>query len=77
MLRAVDQESRLMPTFVLVLFRFARLLLGGHAAVAVENAALRLQIAAFQRKRKQPVLTSFDRLFWAGLSLLWNGWRIP
>jgi putative transposase len=66
-----------MPTFVLLLFRFARLLLGGHATVAVENAALRLQLAVFQRKRKRPVLTSFDRLFWVGLSLLWNGWRIP
>jgi putative transposase len=66
-----------MPTFVLLLFRFARLLFSGHAAVAVENAALRLQLAAFQRKRKRPVLTSFDRLFWVGLSLLWNGWRTP
>ena len=41
----------------------------------MENAALRLQLAAFQRKRKRPVLTSFDRLFWVGLSLIWNGWR--
>jgi hypothetical protein len=38
-----------MPTFILFLFRFARLLFSGHAAVAVENAALRLQLAAFQR----------------------------
>src|SRR5262249_31091902 len=52
-----------MPTFVLSLFRFAGLLFSGHAAVAVENAALRLQLAAFQRKRRQPVLTSIDRLF--------------
>jgi hypothetical protein len=37
-----------MPTFILFLFRFARLLFSGHAAVAVENAAPRLQIAAFQ-----------------------------
>jgi putative transposase len=66
-----------MPTLVLFLFRFARLLFSGHAAVAVENAALRLQLAAFQRKRKRPVLTSFDRLFWLGLSLLWNRWRTP
>jgi putative transposase len=64
-----------MPTFVLFLFRFARLLLSGHSAVAVENAALRIQLAAFRRTRKRPVLTSFDRLFWVGLSLLWNGWR--
>ena len=64
-----------MPTLVLFLFRFARLLFSGHAALAVENAALRLQLAAFQRKRKRPVLTSLDRLLWVGLSLLWNGWR--
>ena len=66
-----------MPTLVLFLFRFARLLFSGHAAVAAENAALRLQLAAFQRKQKRPVLTAFDRLFWVGLSLLWNRWRVP
>src|SRR6516162_9302243 len=65
-----------MPTLVLFLFRFARLLFSGHAAVAVENAALRLQLAAFQRKRR-PVLTSLDRLFWVGLSLLCKRWRSP
>jgi hypothetical protein len=53
-----------MPILVLFLFRFARLLFNGHAAIAVENAALRLQLTAFQRKRKRPVLTSCDRLFW-------------
>jgi hypothetical protein len=57
-----------MPTLVLFLFRFARLLFSVHAAVAVENAALRPQLAAFQRKRRRPVLTSLGRLFWVGLS---------
>src|SRR5215472_13229443 len=66
-----------MATFVLLLFRFARLLLSGHATVAAENAALRLHLAAFQRKRKRAVLTCFDRLFWVGLSLLWDRWRAP
>ena len=66
-----------MSALVLLLFRFARLLLGGHAAVAVENAALRVQLDAFQRKRKRPVSTSLDRLFWVGLSVLWTGWRAP
>jgi hypothetical protein len=42
-----------MPSFVFFLFRLARLLLSGHAVVAVENAALHLQLAAFQRKRKR------------------------
>ena len=48
----------------LFVFRFIRLLLSGHQAVAIENAALRMQIAAFQRKRKRPLLTTLDRVFW-------------
>ena len=49
-----------MPTLVLFLFRFARFLFSGHAALAVENAALRLQLDTFLRKRQRPVLTSLD-----------------
>ena len=66
-----------MPVFFLSIFRCARLLLSGHQAVAIENAALRLQLAAFQRTRKRPCLTIFDRLFWVGLSRVWRGWRGP
>ncbi|MGH9633190.1 MAG: helix-turn-helix domain-containing protein [Bryobacteraceae bacterium] len=51
--------------------------MSGHQAVAIENAALRLQLAAFQRKRKRPVLTTFDRAFWIALRRLWSGWRGP
>ena len=54
-----------------------RLLLGGHQAIAIENAALRLQLAAFRRRRKRPVLTSLDRVFWITLRRLWSGWRVP
>ena len=57
--------------------RFVRLLLSGHQAVAIENAALRLQFAAFRRKRKRPVLKTLDRLFWVSLSRVWRGWRGP
>ncbi len=64
-----------MPSLFLSLFRFVRLLLSGHVAIAMENAALRMQIAAFQRKRQRPVLTTVDRLFWVGLSLVWQAWR--
>ena len=66
-----------MPTLILLRFRFARLLFSGQAAIVVENAALRLQLAAFQRQRRRPVLTSLDRLFWVGLCLLWKRWRAP
>jgi len=31
-----------MPEFLLSVIRFIRLLLGGHQAIAIENAALRL-----------------------------------
>jgi hypothetical protein len=66
-----------MPALLLSIFRFVRLLLSGHQAIAIENAALRLQLAAFQRKRKRPVLTTLDRVFWVTLRRLWSGWRRP
>jgi putative transposase len=66
-----------MPHLLLSVIRLVRLLLSGHQAVAIENAALRLQLAAFRRKRKRPVLTWFDRLFWVGLSGVWRNWRSP
>ena len=47
----------------------------GHQAIALENLALRRQLAAFQRKRKRPILTKWDRMFWIGLSRLWAGWK--
>lgn len=62
---------------VLFVFRFVRLVLSGHQAVAIENAALRMQIAAFQRKRKRPLLTTLDRVFWITLRTLWSDWRHP
>ena len=66
-----------MPVLILFAFRFVRLLLSGHQAIAIENAALRVQIAAFQRKRKRPLLTSLDRLFWVSLRSAWSDWRRP
>jgi hypothetical protein len=63
-----------MPELLLSIFRFVRLLLSGHQAVAIENAALRLQLAAFRRRRKRPVLTVLDTVFWTTLRSLWPGW---
>ncbi|HEY3940403.1 MAG TPA: helix-turn-helix domain-containing protein [Bryobacteraceae bacterium] len=66
-----------MPVLLLFVFRFVRLLLSGYQAVAIENAALRMQIAAFQRKRKRPLLTTLDRAFLITLRTLWSDWRLP
>src|SRR5215472_10926497 len=60
---------------ILCLLRFVRLLGSGHESVAIENLALRRQLAAYKRKRSRPLLTEWDRLFWVGLSRLWDGWR--
>jgi len=64
-----------MPAIILCVFRFIRLLGSGHQAVAIENLALRLQLEAFRRKRKRPLVTRLDRWFWIGLSRVWSGWR--
>jgi len=71
------ERIREMPLLFLFVFRFVRLLLSGHQAIAIENAALRMQIAAFQRKRKRPLLTTLDRLFWISLRSAWSDWRRP
>src|SRR5215469_6454665 len=71
------ETIRDMPVLFLLVFRFVRLLCSGHQAVALENAALRMQIAAFQRKRKRPLLTTWDRVFWTTLRSVWSDWRHP
>jgi hypothetical protein len=40
-----------------------------------ENLALRQQLAVLQRNTKPPKLRTSDRIFWAWLSRLWEGWR--
>jgi putative transposase len=64
-----------MLTILLCLFRFIRLLGSGHEAVAVENLALRRQLAVYKRKRKRPQVTQWDRVFWVALARIWDGWR--
>ena len=71
------ETIRGMPVLFLSFFRFMRLLLSGHQAIAIENAALRMQVAAFQRKRNRPLLTTLDRVFWITLRSLWSEWRDP
>jgi hypothetical protein len=71
----IDGKNWSMPVLLVFVFRFVRLLFSGHQAVAIENTALRMQIAAFQRKRKRPLLTTLDRVFWVTLRSVWSDWR--
>jgi hypothetical protein len=65
-----------MLTALLVCLRAIGLICrGGHQAVALENLALRQQLAALTRSSKRPHLRSRDRLFWIGLAHAWRDWR--
>ena len=48
--------------------------LSTHRSLALENLALRQQVAVLQRSSRRPFLTGIDRLFWCFLSRTWRGW---
>jgi transposase InsO family protein len=52
-----------------------RALLVERSALALENLALRQQLAVLKRATPRPRLRRRDRLFWVVLSRLWRGWR--
>src|SRR5215831_11176889 len=54
--------------------RFLILVLSDHK-VALENIALRHQLAVFTREKKRPGLRNRDRLFWITLQSLWKDGR--
>src|SRR3974377_1845196 len=45
------------------------------AALQLEILALRHQLGVLQRSVKRPKLSPADRLLWAWLSSVWNGWE--
>jgi hypothetical protein len=60
---------------LLVLLRSIGLICGGHRAIALENLALRQQLAVLTRTVKRPQLRPTDRLFWILLAKGWRDWR--
>ena len=46
-----------------------------HRELALENLALRQQVAVWKACRRRPRLTEMDRIFWVVLSRLWTSWR--
>ena len=57
------------------LFLFLRAFLMGRAAVAVENLALRQQLAVLKESVKRPKLRPRDRVFWTWLMRVWPHWK--
>src|SRR5712691_4243267 len=66
-----------MITLLLHLLRLLPFLFGGHRQLAIENLALRQQLAVYKRTVTRPPLRRTDRLFWVGLAGVWAGWRQP
>jgi len=64
-----------MLTALLVILRSIGLICRGHRAVALENLALRQQLAALKRTVNRPQLSTGDRLFWILLAKGWREWR--
>jgi len=60
---------------IVVAVRFVILLVNGHKQVALENAALRQQLAVFKRDKKRPTLRGGDPVFWIALSKVWKNWK--
>ena len=64
-----------MITLLLHLLRLLPFLFCGHRQLALENLALRQQLAVYKRTIIRPALRRNDRLFWIGLARIWTGWR--
>jgi hypothetical protein len=58
-----------------LLFSFLKSGLKNQTELALENLALRQQLAILERNRPYPRLRRRDRLFWTCLSSVWQRWR--
>jgi len=54
---------------------FLRAMLACQADLAIENVALRHQLAVQQRTGRRPRLATSDRALWVCLATLWSKWR--
>src|SRR5437870_12571304 len=64
-----------MITLLLYLLRLLPFLCDGRRQLALENLALRQQLAVYKRMARRPKLRRSDRLFWVWLARVWVGWR--
>src|SRR5213596_619433 len=64
-----------MVTLLLRLLRLLPLFCCAHRHLALENLALRHQLAVYKKTVARPKVCRSDRLFWVALSRVWAGWR--
>ena len=65
---------RMILQLMQMMLAIVRMLMGSHTGLAMENLALRQQVAALKRERPRPLLTDLDRLFWVALRNRWSDW---
>src|SRR5215470_982649 len=58
-----------------ILFGTLRSCVCTHPELALENLALRQQLAVWKARQPRPRLREMDRIFWVLLSRLWTSWR--
>ena len=58
-----------------ILFGTLRSSVRTHRELALENLALRQQLAVWKARQPRPRLMETDRIFWVLLSRLWTSWR--
>jgi hypothetical protein len=63
-----------MPRLLLVLLCALRSALRSQSDLALENLALRQQLAAFACATRRPRISGADRWFWITLRRLWSRW---
>src|SRR5207253_8709046 len=64
-----------MVRWLAMLVRTLRSTIRTQRELALENLALRQQVAVWKVRQPRPQLTATDRLFWVVLSRLWKNWR--
>ena len=62
-------------SLVLALFGAVRAAFQTHANLALENLALRQQLALLRHRSRRPRFSFLDRAFWLWLSQRWTVWR--
>jgi len=63
-----------MRKWLKVIFGTLRSIIRSHRDLALENLALRQQLATLKIRCPRPRLRDSDRIFWVILSQIWPGW---
>jgi putative transposase len=64
-----------MVAWIIGAVRLLIVLASQHRSLALENLALRQQLAVYRRTRPKPMMRWADRLFWMGLRAAWRDWK--